>query len=266
MAPTDGKDTGGPWSFLPAGANASALSLSGTTIYATTSGKCNNTPDGIWTLDLNQKPASTPLRYSDGPNGVTVGLNGTIYTAIAKTLQTIAPMNQTWADGETSIHPAAFSIAGNEWIAGAGKGGRLFLTDLQQKMVRATATLTGLQGDIATWEDGKGVRWIYGVMQGLTAFRVEVKSGIPALSTAWKARDLPSPSAPVIAGGVVFILSNGGHATLHAFDSTTGKQLYSSGDQVKVKAGPGGLSVANGHVCFTGMDHTLYCFGFPVDL
>ena len=53
------------------------------------------------------------------------------------------------------------------------------------------------------------------------------------------------------------------HATLYALDAETGKELYSSGDQIASFAHFGGLSVANGRVYLGTFDSVLYCFGLP---
>ena len=48
---------------------------------------------------------------------------------------------------------------------------------------------------------------------------------------------------------------------LDALDAMTGKELYSSGDQIKSFVHFGGLSIANGHVYLGTFDSILYCFG-----
>jgi len=51
------------------------------------------------------------------------------------------------------------------------------------------------------------------------------------------------------------------HATLYALDAQTGKELYSSGDQITSFVHFGGVSVANGHVYLGTFESILYCFG-----
>ena len=53
------------------------------------------------------------------------------------------------------------------------------------------------------------------------------------------------------------------HAVFYALDAQTGKELYSSGNQIKSFVHFGGLSVANGRVYLGTYDSTLYCFGLP---
>jgi len=89
---------------------------------------------------------------------------------------------------------------------------------------------------------------------------------------------------PVVANGVVFAYGSGEntvqaypdrglldssplriaastHATFYALDAETGKELYSSGDQIASFAHFGGLSIANGRVYLGTYDSVLYCFG-----
>ena len=56
---------------------------------------------------------------------------------------------------------------------------------------------------------------------------------------------------------------NSTHATLFALDALTGKELWTSGDQVTSFSHFAGLSVANGRVYLPTYDGTLYCFGVP---
>jgi outer membrane protein assembly factor BamB len=89
---------------------------------------------------------------------------------------------------------------------------------------------------------------------------------------------------PVIADGVVFALAGGEFtgqandaegglftaeqriqrstpAKLYALDALTGKELYSSGDQITSFLHQSGLAVAGGRVVFGTFDGTIYCFG-----
>ncbi len=118
----------------------------------------------------------------------------------------------------------------------------------------------------------------------VVAFKVEESDGKYRLTPAWMSRDMNRAEPPVVANDVVFAYGNGeyteqayadrglfdnsplrisrsGHAVLYALDPETGKQLYSSGDQITSFNHFSGLSVANGHVYITTYDSTLYCFG-----
>jgi hypothetical protein len=120
----------------------------------------------------------------------------------------------------------------------------------------------------------------------VVAFKVEENNGKFHLTPAWMSRDMDQAEPPVIANGVVFSYGSGentrqayadrgladlsplrikasGHAVLYALDAQTGRELYSSGDQITSFAHFSGLSVANGRVYIATHDSVLYCFGLP---
>lgn len=156
----------------------------------------------------------------------------------------------------------------------------------------------GIWGGLSSWQDAEGVRWIFAPVWGavnpelklpeassaaggsIVAFRVEEQSGAPVLTPAWVSREMNSPEPPAIASGVVFALSsgeftrqlnrngeieerakNGTHAVLYALDAATGKELYSSRNQISGPAALTGITLANGRVYFAAMDGTVYGFG-----
>ncbi len=119
----------------------------------------------------------------------------------------------------------------------------------------------------------------------VVAFKVEEKNGKWNLNPAWVSRDMNRAEPPVIANGVIFTYANGEdtdqaafdigldynsaekrikgstHATLYALDARTGKELWSSGNQIASWSHWGGLSVANGRVYINTFDGYQYCFG-----
>jgi hypothetical protein len=120
----------------------------------------------------------------------------------------------------------------------------------------------------------------------VVAFKVEDVDGKTQLVPAWMSRDMDQAEPPVIANGVVFgfasgentrqayadrgladksseRIKNSTHAVLYALDGQTGKELYSSGDQITSFIHFGGLTVANGRVYIGTFDSVLYCFGLP---
>jgi outer membrane protein assembly factor BamB len=151
----------------------------------------------------------------------------------------------------------------------------------------------GIWGGLSSWEETDGTRYVLAALWGpmnpelkapvtngdtpngsIVAFKIQEQDGKPALVAAWSSGDMTSPAPPVIAQGVVFALSNGRftrkqkgsngnstHATLYAFDSATGKDIYSTGDQVTAPGTLTGLSLANGRLYFTTTDNTLNVFG-----
>jgi outer membrane protein assembly factor BamB len=118
----------------------------------------------------------------------------------------------------------------------------------------------------------------------IVAFKVEEKNSKLQLTPAWISRDMNRAEPPVVANGVVFAYGNGEdtdqaypdvglddvssrripgstHAVLYALDAQTGKELWSSGDQITSWTHWSGLSVANGRVYLGTYASDLYCYG-----
>ncbi|HVT92154.1 MAG TPA: hypothetical protein VHD76_04880 [Bryobacteraceae bacterium] len=118
----------------------------------------------------------------------------------------------------------------------------------------------------------------------IVAFKVTGSNGNYKLEPAWMSRDMNRAEPPLIANGVVYAYGNGenteqaypdrglddnsperirnsSHVVLYALDAETGKELYSSGDQISSFNHFSGLSLANGRVYIATFDSTLYCFG-----
>lgn len=157
----------------------------------------------------------------------------------------------------------------------------------------------GVWGSMAAWEDSQGQRWLAVPMWGppskeapefqytygpagegsIMTFRVEVQNEKPALVPVWISRDMHVPDPPVIANGVVFAIATGentrqggyfpadvrakaiSHTILYAFDATTGKELYSSGDTIDSWSHFSGLAVSKGRIYFCTWDGQVYAFG-----
>jgi outer membrane protein assembly factor BamB len=126
----------------------------------------------------------------------------------------------------------------------------------------------------------------YGEVQhgAIAEFKVEEKSGKWQMTPAWVSRDMNRAEPPVVANGVVFAYGNGEdtgqaypdvgladtadrripgstHATLYALDAESGKELWSSGNQIASWNHWSGISIANGRVYIGTFDGILYCFG-----
>ena len=119
----------------------------------------------------------------------------------------------------------------------------------------------------------------------IMAFQVEEKNGKPALTPAWISRDMNVPDPPIVANGVVYAVSTGeftrqlnpeedrlfnskeraahhtGNAVLYAFDSSTGKELFSSGATMPGWTHFSGLAISGGRIFVTTYDSTVYAFG-----
>ena len=176
-----------------------------------------------------------------------------------------------------AIHLCQIAKDGNA-SGSAGNGGRLYLLDSQSltSLYQTEPLSTGeIWGGLSSWQDEAGTRWVFAPLWGrgaVIAFKVEESNGKPVLTQGWTSRNMSSPEPPVITNGVVFALSAGEytrderpkgstHATLYALDAATGKEMYSTGDQVNAPGNLTGVTVANGRVYFTTNDNTLYAFG-----
>jgi outer membrane protein assembly factor BamB len=119
----------------------------------------------------------------------------------------------------------------------------------------------------------------------IAAFKVEEKGGKFWLAPAWISRDMNRAEPPIVANGIVFAYGNGENteqstpelglganssdyriprstqAVLYALDAQTGKELWSSGNQISSFNHWSGISVANGRVYIVTFDGTLYSFG-----
>ena len=159
----------------------------------------------------------------------------------------------------------------------------------------------GTWGSFASWEGKDGTRWVlapiggpvtvdfpvsYGPTPngGVIALKLRETGGKMELTPAWLSRDMVSAEPPVVANGVVFVLAAGEFtgqandedgglysfedriqrsipAKLYALDATTGKELYSSGDQITSFLHQAGIALAGGRVIFGTFDGAIYCFG-----
>ena len=118
---------------------------------------------------------------------------------------------------------------------------------------------------------GYGPRWILATTaNGLAAFKV-TDAAAPALERGWTAQGLTAPETPLIVNGVVFALSTGrsstaaaraGAAVLHAYDGTSGKELWTSGKAMTTAASPGSFWSAMSQIYVGTADGTLQAFGF----
>jgi hypothetical protein len=221
----------------------------------------------------------------------------------------------------TIASPVVFQHKDREFVVSVCSTGRLCMFEggtragvttpsITPPIVQATGSTNSLErgiwGSLSTWQDSDGARWVFAPVEGplhsdlkppvtngpvpsgsIVAFKVEEQSGNMSLTPAWVSRNLESPLPPVIANGVVFVLSAGDfarqiktldgvttveerpksstHATLYALDARTGKELYSSRSLVSAPASLTGMTVANGRVYFGGTDGSLYAFGMYME-
>jgi outer membrane protein assembly factor BamB len=328
LHPMTGKDMFASMRFLGPNAVSSDLNLAGSFVYAATSTRCGELPDGVWAVNRNHPEAKSsffPTGATKTENvSVAVGYNGTVYAAIGHakageirdSIVALTPgdlklksyyalrkrdMSNRGGSDPASVSPVVFRWKGRELVASAG-GSRVIVSDAnnlggathQEGLVASREVGDAVIGNLATWQDPEGGRWIYLAsragdhlaavkpFEGIVAFKLEEKDNRLVLSPIWKSPAMISPASPVVANGVVYSLSTGEfagkagtveervlrstHAVLYALDARSGKQLYSSENAITSFVHSSGIAVANGHVCFGTWDSTLYCFGLPIDI
>ena len=119
---------------------------------------------------------------------------------------------------------------------------------------------------------------------GVAAFKLEDVNGRLQFVPAWVSRDMKRGEPVLIVNGIVFgygsgeetkqafpdiglqfdssiRAAKGTRAVIYALDARTGKELWSSGDQMHQWNHFSGLTVANGRVYLGTYDGTLYSFG-----
>ena len=124
----------------------------------------------------------------------------------------------------------------------------------------------------------------YGNLAGSTFWDVNGAAMIPLNDNLRRSRARVITIAVVVANVVVYVLAAGEFtaqandedgglysfeervkhsipAKLYALDAVTGKELYSSGDQIASFLHQAGIAVAGGRVIFGTFDGTIYCFG-----
>jgi outer membrane protein assembly factor BamB len=293
---SDGSDQFPPLKFLPANAKASNLTMHDYVMYTTTSSGCGGAPNAVWALDLRDeepKPASFALKGGEagGLGGFAVGNDGTVYVQAGPELHALTPRDLqpagSFSGSAGNSTPVAFEYKGRDVVVSAGKDGRLHVLDSKAMGTPLSQTLPvgNIGGGLSSWEDSDGTRWVAAPVWGavnadlkppltngaapngsIVAFRLDEQNGAPVLVPAWMSRDLNSPVPPVITSGVVFALSTKGRAVLFGLDGATGKEMYSTGNQVTAPGALTGLTVANGRVFFTTTDGTLYGFGIYLEI
>jgi len=301
---SNGEDLTPAMQFVPPNARPSSLTFEDGFLYATTSGRCGGTPDAVWALDLSGTAPPVTFAPPGGGlpelGGLAMGADGTVYTRTgdgdvlalsAKELKLLqsytAPKVYFRTANLISPTPVVFSYKEHDVIVSATNEGRLVLLDSRSmgtplSQTEPIASSGRIWGGLSSYEDPDGARWIYAPVWSdsetgsIVAVKLEERDGKPVLTKVWASENIISPEPPVITGGMLFVLSAGkygfneypkgsSHATLFAFDAATGKEMYSTKDQVPVPATLSGLTLANGRVYFTTVDNTLWAFGIYLE-
>lgn len=193
-----------------------------------------------------------------------------------------------------------FYLLDSKSIGGADHQTPLFRSELIAN-ANVNFQTEGTWGSFAAWKGKDGTQWVlapnggpttvkfpinYGETPngGVIAFKVEEQGGKTVLANVWQSRDMMTAEPPVVANGLVFVLAGGEFtgqtneiegglysaeqriersipAKLYVLDGQTGKELFSSGNQIASFLHQAGLSVAGGRIMFGTFDGTVYCFG-----
>jgi outer membrane protein assembly factor BamB len=299
MDPATGDEKDAALEMLPGVyGKAYGLNLLNNVVYTVTGQACHGLLNELYAVDLTTKKAfsSTPGQGGIfGTAGPAIGNDDTIYfetgdgvydVAAGKLSTTVqaytsaddhltlkdyyTPSNHAWLtkrDLDMNTTPVVFPYQGRDVLVGSGKEGRYFLMD--------SRSLGGPNHETPLYRTPNG---------GVIALKVTDAGGKAELTPAWLSRDMMSAEPPVVANGVVYVLAAGEFtaqandedgglytfeerikrsipAKLYALDAVTGKELYSSGDQIASFLHQAGIAVAGGRVIFGTFDGTIYCFG-----
>ena len=185
---TTGVDFAPAINLLPPGARASALNITGKTIYTSTTSGCGSVPSGVWAV--NMTTANYPVTHADMPKGASIagtgpvlGADGTAYVVTgagpaadfhANSLVALASdlKVKDWYEGASSMNPAIVNFKGKQLVVAGGKDGSFVVLDAaslggadHKTPLSESAALTkpgtkhGWDG-LATWQDADGSAWV----------------------------------------------------------------------------------------------------------
>ena len=289
----DGLDGIQPIPFLPAGAQASDLTLINGVLYTSTANGCGGTPNGVWAITPTAIPAGgtfpkpvswltegsasphAPSFNADGVIFVTVGSGAGLFADSLVSLDpaTLAVKNKFTAPGGSFATSATILREGDkDLVAAQTADGRIFLFDgatlgapLATSPANAGAAVWRPAG-LAGWKDASGQLWLLSTSPtSVDAWKVTFSGSSATLTRAWMLPNLKSPLAPIVINGVVFACSTGDATTpavLFAVDGTSGKKLWDSGKAI-ARSVPRSSAIWNsmGQVLIGASDSTLYAFG-----
>jgi hypothetical protein len=158
----DGEDRFPPLAFVPAFSKNWSLNIAGGMLYTAVGQRCNGTPSGVYSMDLNS-PEHPIHSFQSGPAGiwgragVAISQSGAVFgetgdgpyhpennqfadtifalSADLKLTGYYTPTNREWLTRKDldmgSISPVVFRYGSKEYVVGSGKEGRLFLLDAE---------------------------------------------------------------------------------------------------------------------------------------
>jgi hypothetical protein len=280
------------------GTDGPALSTDNKTLFVTTGGGSGDHANSVVALDAKTLQVKDYFTLGGAAGRDSINVSPVVFADGNRELVAayvaggrLALLDATSLGG--SDHHTALAITGPlAKDGGSGSWGRLATaTDSSG----ARFVYVSVKGPLAT--DAKLPASNGPVTDGaVIAFKVEGGSGGVTLTPAWVSPNVedPSPASIIMnsappnvdnfgqplpapatapptpaAGGVVFTLSQGEpgktHARLYGFDAETGKQVFSSGDEILSDAKEASISISGAHVVFLTSDNTLYGFGIAYD-
>jgi hypothetical protein len=262
---------------------ALAFTTDGTLVTVTgppAGAETDGTPNAIVTLDAKTLQVkdwfSTPgTAFATGPTIFKQGDREII--AAATTDGRIVLLDAASPGGTNHATPLAASRLGGA-VAGGSLASWQEMTIMPAPAPQATAT----SGDATTTAPAPaaprppivtlGTRWILAPLaSSIVGLRLVESGGTLSLEPGWTSGGSVAPTTPTVVNGVVFVLGTGGSqatrngarpAVLHAYEGTTGKELWTSANTMTATAAPGSFWSAFGQIYVGTSDGTLYAFGF----
>ena len=329
LGANSGKEVQQPLPFLPANARVPDVIVVDNVAYAASTNGCGGVPNGVWAMELGEdpksattwktggaSPAGPPAFSSAGILFVAIGRGSAEAGSYANAIVALEPKTLTVKDWFTqpnadfTTSPVIFKHKERELVAAGTSDGRVVLLDSASlgggdhaTPLHVSAPVSGKSGalgQLATWEDPGGTRWIATPVDGapappfstaggpittggVVALKLTEENSQLALQPAWASRDMMSPGAPIVVNGVVFAASTGEYrpasgtpsvaervkrsrpAVLYALDAATGKELWNSGKTLTSFITTGGLWTSVGQAHVATYDGTIYTFGFPLE-
>lgn len=271
--------------FIRGNAKAHDLISISNVVYAVTTDGCGGTPNGVWSVDLNDNMVNEWKTGDASVEGLAFGTDGTVFATTSEGLSALEKktlkVKQTHP-GAFSTTPMVFKQGAKEFVVAGSADGHLVVLDAATLAVVSDVSVgAGKMGSsLATWEEPRSPsptqpqpgaaaevrpRWI-AVPRGnnIVAFKVAPDG---SLQQGWTSREIASPAPPIVDNGVVFALASGNRtapAVLYALNGDTGKELWSSGRTI-ASYSTSGLSAGASKVFVSTHDGTLYAFGYKLD-
>jgi hypothetical protein len=285
-----------PVPFLPANARFSNLIAIDETLYTSTSQGCGGAAHGVWGISIAANSPRTVMSWktnggnpvgeiaftTDGKLLVAIGAGQTQAGGYANAIVALDPKTLQPTDWFTAPSadfistPVIFTVGTRQLVAAATRDGRVLVLDAASlgganhstPLVASPSHGSTFTPDaLATWE-AQGTRWLLVPSNGIVAYRVVDSGGRLSLTQGWTSRQIAAPSAPIVINGVVFAAASGrpnGRATLYAFDGTSGRDLWNSGQTIASAVIPNGLWASNSQVHVATADGNVYAFGFALE-